>query len=67
MPDEQRAVREHLARLEPVRPDRACPNPGPHRPRDVVGNVVPDEQHLTGRALRGGDHQVVEQGIVLTY
>jgi len=31
------------------------------------GNVVPDEQHLTGRALRGGDHQVVEQGIVLTY
>jgi hypothetical protein len=32
-----------------------------------VGNVVPDQQHLTGRALRGGDHQVVEQGIVLTY
>jgi hypothetical protein len=46
---------------------QATDDPGPHRPGHVVGDVVPDEQHLPDRALRGGDHQFVEERFVLSY
>jgi hypothetical protein len=66
VPDEQSAGGERLTGPQPFRADERGTHAEGKQGDDVALKAVADEQHLAGRCLGRGEHELVEDRIRLT-